>query len=57
MEKTLQAEHTFNNIQKNMDIVIKRSELFWKYIERNEVFLTDMLDTVRPNFTMIDRLS
>ena len=34
-ERTLQAELTFENIQKKMDVAIKRYQLFWKYIERN----------------------
>ena len=31
--------------------------MFWKYIERNEVFLSDIFDTIRPNFLLIDRLN
>lgn len=40
-----------------MDLVIQRNELFWKYIERNEVFLGDIFDTIRPNFELVDRLN
>lgn len=56
MEKTLEAEETFANIQKKIEIVVSRNELFWKYVERNEVFLTDMLNTIRPNFALVDEL-
>ena len=40
-----------------MDVAIKRYQLFWKYIERNEVFLSDMFDTIRPNFDLVDELN
>jgi hypothetical protein len=57
MEKTLEAEEVFVNIQKKIEIVVSRNELFWRYVERNEVFLTDMLNTIRPNFALVDELS
>jgi hypothetical protein len=37
--------------------VLKRNELFWKYIERNEVNLSDMLCTIQPNFRLIDAIN
>ena len=38
-------------------MVVSRNELFWRYLERNEVLLNDLLDTIKPNFALVDELS
>lgn len=56
MERILKAQLAFETILDGMDIVIARNDLFWKYISRNEVFLTDILETVKSNFNLVDKL-
>jgi len=34
-----------------------RNELFWKYIERDEVNLNDISNTIKPNFKLICKIN
>lgn len=57
IEEMMEAEDIFSNIQKNTEVIMKRNELFWQYISRNEVNLSDILQIVKPNFHLIDTLN